>query len=651
MEVWTLSQMTDPAFKEMLRQDVDNITGLVDLQFSDGTIRVSKRQAFLNLFWWPILTAFDIPLRKDHFIRNAAYSSSVLYTLWNKYCDEIMCVGAHNEKKLKQVIWNVLQDMYYFGCTDLAAYVASLDIIDMSEITLDKAMADIIETKYKFVDENRELKPTYSTKDVETIIGNHGKEITTLLSTKGALQNQRLLPFQRTDQLNKHQVPQTLYCFGIRTDINDAIVKYVVLGSAMEGLQSIIEYVDESLSARKTAFYNQQAVKDSQYLNRRVQLVCSSLQHIYLGDCGSTVTTRFTVRSASVAKNLVGKYIVDDGRLVYLNDDNVNNYIGKTVNLRSPLGCRYRNGVCEICGGRIYSNLNLKLNPGIIAAIHGMEPVTQKILSAKHLVKTSSIIYHIPDEVVGKVFCAKNTSEIGWSGEMLRKFKGKFPDDMYIGVEYDSFRNFHDVKLIRGNNVNETTMSRISKLYIRNKNGIVLETNMQVSKKEMPSFSIKMLEHIRKNFNNLESSNGCIWIPMAGTERMSLMTTKIMNDNMLDFVKRVANFLSKDISKFTTNSFALEAFTDLLYGYVDVNIAHLETILRAFQITSENDYRIPIVENPDKVAFRGMDRVLEFRHVGSKLAYEKLKEYMMSVRTYMRPKQKSIFDCLIGYTD
>ena len=52
MEVWTLAQIVDPEFKRQLSMDVEHIQGKVELQLADGSIRVSKRQAFLNLFWW-----------------------------------------------------------------------------------------------------------------------------------------------------------------------------------------------------------------------------------------------------------------------------------------------------------------------------------------------------------------------------------------------------------------------------------------------------------------------------------------------------------------------------------------------------------------------------------------------------------------------
>ena len=69
IETWTAQQYTDPSFLASMRHNSENIFGLVRVVLADGTIEVSKRQAMLNLFFWPVLTAFNIPIRIDHFIK------------------------------------------------------------------------------------------------------------------------------------------------------------------------------------------------------------------------------------------------------------------------------------------------------------------------------------------------------------------------------------------------------------------------------------------------------------------------------------------------------------------------------------------------------------------------------------------------------
>lgn len=648
MEVWTLQQITDVAFRHQLEQNPNALDGRVELQLTDGVIRVSKRQAFVNLFWWQILTEFGRPICKKHFIKNGVCTADALNGKWNAYYDEIMELSSHNAKRLKSIIWSVLQDMYRFAYSSVADHIASLDITDMAKVTHDPKISNIVKTKYKMVDDKGDIKAGYSTKDVENIISENSKQIMELLGTPGALCNERLLPFQRCGQLNRYQVPQTIYSYGIRTDINDSIITKLVLGNALDGLNNIHEFAIESLAAKKSAVYNHTAVSQSQYFGRRMHLVTSSLVRIYDGDCGSTQTVDFLVTTER-KHNLIGKNIVDDnGKLVTLTADNVSDYVGKVVHMRSPMTCRYRRGICETCGGKIYNNINRKTNLGILAALHVIENVTQKILSAKHLVKTSSILYVLPPKLKDHIFSMANTSEIRWTGEFLRRNKGFTEGYWELGIPYSGFSNFNDVNLIRDEGVDERNISYIKTIYIRNGEHVE-EFNMK-NDKITPSLSMPMLRHIRNNYDKLVKEQGCIWIPLKGTESIPIMITTVINDNMLEYVKLVDTMFRTDVCKFRTNADALQDVSNLIYSKVDVNIAHIETVLKAFQITSPNDYRIPCVTDTNDVHFAVEKDILRYRHVGSMLAYEGLGKYLSSPDTYTVKKQKSVLDLMVGYT-
>ena len=160
-----------------------------------------------------------------------------------------------------------------------------------------------------------------------------------------------------------------------------------------------------------------------------------------------------------------------------------------------------------------------------------------------------------------------------------------------------------------------------------------------------------MLKHIRANYDKIVKENGCIWIPLEKTANIPLMTTAIINDNMRAYVASVDSMFRRGINQFTTNKDALKYISELIYSKVDVNIAHIETVLKAFQITSEEDYRIPRVEDTNQVLFSDMKKILKFRHVGSMLAFEGLGKYLNSPVTYLLDKQNSVLDWMIGYTE
>ena len=69
VEVWSYDQITNPEFKTEIAKTICDTNGLVDLQLSDGTIRVSRRMAWLNLYWMSIPLKFGIPVAKRHFIK------------------------------------------------------------------------------------------------------------------------------------------------------------------------------------------------------------------------------------------------------------------------------------------------------------------------------------------------------------------------------------------------------------------------------------------------------------------------------------------------------------------------------------------------------------------------------------------------------
>lgn len=636
MQTWSYQQIKDKNFLQSLIPEAENIKGLVTLELADGKLEVSKRQAFLNLFWWPILTEFGIAIRKDHFIKRKPLNKDVLISEWNRYYNEIMDMDYHNAKRLKMVIWNVLQDLYVFTSDNLLPYVASIDIEDMAEIMEDPAMKEILDTKWG-------IKPEMGTDVIEKYIDSQNKRIMTLLGTPGGLKRETLLPYQQIRQLNKFQVPQTIYAFGVRTDVSDNIIGLPVVGSALDGLRNIQEFAVETLSAKKSAFYNHVAVADSQYFGRKQHLLASSIQYLYTRDCESNVLIDFNVTENNY-QNLVGKLIYKDHKPLTLTYDNIGSFVGETIMMRSPMTCKYRKGVCEVCGGRIYNNINRKLNIGILSAVHVIEPTTQKILSAKHLIKTLSLIYEVPMQSA-KILFRSSTNEIRWKPMFYDRLK-----KLHMGVPLKYFGTIHDVTLLRTDKaVKEERFSEIKHFILRDDKGKTATYPLE-NNKQIPFFSTEMLFHIRDHYNELEMDEQMMWIPLDGTEKFPIFRTIVVNDNMLQFVSQVSNFLSDPIKTYTSCSAALQDFSNIIHSKVVANIVHLETLLKAYLITSSSDYRIPRIEDPNNVLFQTTASIMNNRHVGTKLAYQGLNQYMSQPSTYLIQHQSSPFDLMtIGY--
>lgn len=92
----------------------------------------------------------------------------------------------------------------------------------------------------------------------------------------------------------------------------------------------------------------------SSYFYRKEIAMSEKLHKLYPGDCGATEGSQITVRE-DLSEKLLGRYVIaGDGALVHLTEENIQQYLGDTmITVRSPIYCKYTDGVCQICFGTI----------------------------------------------------------------------------------------------------------------------------------------------------------------------------------------------------------------------------------------------------------------------------------------------------------
>ena len=82
---------------------------------------------------------------------------------------------------------------------------------------------------------------------------------------------------------------------------------------------------------------------------------------------------------------LLDRYIQKGKSLVLLTPDNINSYIGKIVNLRSPMYCK-DNHICNKCAGELYYKMGID-NVGLISNVIGTSMTTlEKIMKRNSLI-------------------------------------------------------------------------------------------------------------------------------------------------------------------------------------------------------------------------------------------------------------------------
>lgn len=109
-------------------------------------------------------------------------------------------------------------------------------------------------------------------------------------------------------------------------------------------------------------------------------------------DCGTTSTIPLTITNKN-KQYVLFRYINNNGKKVLTTIDNIDSFVGKTVQLYSPQCC-CRDAICGKCAGRVFHNLGVT-QVGLL-----ITQITQKLLNlklkAKHDLSQSAAI--IPEE-------------------------------------------------------------------------------------------------------------------------------------------------------------------------------------------------------------------------------------------------------------
>lgn len=626
----SLQQISTPNILETFN-DISNISGPCTLELSDGEVTLPVRHAIIHLIFWRNFHAFGVPIRKDHVVFTEGVCSDAIISKFQSIAyKELRTLFPDKEKEISMRIFRTIDEYNQFILLKLSEWHSSIDIFQLAKLINEPKVKEITEVP---------IKQEMGTDVVEKMIADANKEFCSLIGTRGALKNNVLLPFMESSLLNKNQLMQMFVALGVRTDINDMIVLYPISASVMRGMTDICQYVVEALASKKSHFYNFVAVRDSQYFSRKQHLLTSIIRHIYPGNCGTKVTVPFKVTTQN-AKYLVGKYILnEDGTETLLMDDNIPNYIDKTINMFSPGTCRYTDGYCEHCGGLMSKYLPKELNIGILSATIVVKDITQLILSSKHFVKTNSIIYKVPAE--GTPYFQRRNNEIFWRKDMQKEL-----DNLTLGFLLRDICPLHDLTLLKPDeDINEEKFSHPTYMVISsNKKCDDIEIPL-VSDKTTPHLSAEFLFHMKKNLKKIKQDESMIWIPLNGiAPQYPIFRSVVANNSMMAYMKLAASFLQTNIDKITSYSQALRDFTDIVYSKVGVNIIHIETMLKAYMVTSSLNYDVPVVTDPNHVLFQTNPRIVKNRTVSGELAFQCLLQYLSYPGTFIIPRSPGVFD-------
>ena len=172
-------------------------------------------------------------------------------------------------------------------------------------------------------------------------------------------------------------VEQLLVAKGYVADAEGKVVNDPITSSIVEGLtpQEILKLgaptskgsADRSLNTAETG-----------YLSRQLAYALNTLK-ITAKDCKTKHTFKIKILDKTHARSFIDRYV--NGSLI--TKDNYESIVGKSVNVRSPITCETKDGICSKCYGEFWKRINSK-NIGINASTSLGERGTQLIMRTFH---------------------------------------------------------------------------------------------------------------------------------------------------------------------------------------------------------------------------------------------------------------------------
>ena len=426
--------------------------------------------------------------------------------------------------------------------------------------------------------------------------------------------------FRAKEGIKPKQAREMYTNIGVKPNGEGGIFPYVVNTNYINGgANNVAFHILESLIARIAQILSKKNTARSGQFSRIMILNCSHTKKYTIPysnkidptyDCGTRNFLKYKVTDEVALRKIADRYYrlhpmgmeykISD---VYNATKDNSDLIGKEIYLRSPIKCKSAAmglGICRKCMGELY-NIVPSVNIGVYSVTNLTEPLTQMMLSAKHLLeaKIDNLTFDttcLSEEQIAKfIVLDEGTIFINPEIEDMKKWKliirdGDIQEEIIASLENDENDDDVDTSF-------EDTLKYINVFYLRN-DSTGEEYPIKTSNMDNFYLSDWLMEYIEiKNLNSIDED---IVIPiymLIGEDNPLFNVGSIHNDDMSERLESVIKVLNL---KANTDSYTAETFLETLsdklnnIGLDNIMSVHLEIIIMN-QIRSSND----IIEMPD----------------------------------------------------
>lgn len=558
---------------------------------------------WFNLFMWSMLIKIGTPIEPKHIFWDKELKKKDL----KKFIDRFFLTKNNkinfSNFKLNDTICDAISKYGYIE--DFSYYLANT-INNEDDIRLMNANPEF----YDLLHCSMANVPFDEVKDVGMDLTN--RAISIIKDSKKYLGYEHSLTnsFRANEAVNPRQYKEVRINIGTKPNNEGGVYPYIIDKSfSTGGVNDPLSYLMESATSRSAQIMSKTNVGDSGDFARLLGInntdTLLNMNPKY--ECMTQNFMKFDIKSNKHLYAIKDRYFRFNPRgLEYVIDDSDESLIGKTIYLRSPITCSCKSDtshICRKCYGELYFT-NLDINVGKMAAEILSSQLTQKLLSAKHLVET--VINKIIWNDAFKDFFQIDINAIKINPDLqITDLKGYElvidPEEIFLvnDADYTSSYTEDGEEYISMDNVNYNEY--VTKFYIRTPEGYDIEI-CSTDYDEM-YISQELNTIIRKKAYNKDDK---IVVPLTnlvdpnGDDNDILFYIKINNNELSKTMNDIINVINKsNITQSKTKEEALQDIVDLcIDGDVSIDAIHLEVILSNQIVSVDNVLKRPNWNEP-----------------------------------------------------
>ncbi len=533
----------------------------VDVIMNGRRLAFNQSNLVLNLMIWSVVFRVGYPV-KDEYIIPKRHNERTMDDIYFLIDDDLIYRG--------DVDANVMADNYgdAMGTHGLSALVHDYGPIRGNTFSMYNFMKFL--KRHPEAKKHTDLKYNHTnmtTGEIEKDITKHFKALKKIAIEDWCQLGQW---WHYGGCISDGQGEQVFCCVGMVSDMSYDIVPWCIDTNYMNGLKHPYQFLLESYKGRKAILNNDKRLPDSGSFDKNLMFACERDLDL---DCECCDTVNFVdvyINDIAVLRRLRWRYL-SDGTLI---DKIHTDWVGKTIQIRSPMTCSNDKGVCKSCYG-----LQWKTSKGYHGGKLGGKAVSaktsQKILSGKHYSVSKTIEVDLSSLSEYKELISYNEDSVHYSP--LRKCK----EIGFVGYEIDGIEDIGSSDSAGGSD--SFVSAKVSKLYLIDTNDKQHEINLDIPGANFDITS-ELRSFIISNSPKSEYRNGITWFSSKGIKKdFTLFEILPMNSEITkhfdQFLRDIDNNRTVIIAAKHINEY-YKLFSDFL---LDTNITfpsvHFEMIL------------------------------------------------------------------------